>query len=522
MIRELITLFILKLTILGNQQLYSFKSSKIFNKLFKNISYDNKVLIYILAVYNYIKKLLKLLLLNCLLIFVLLFVPILINDASGLDVYTGYLFLIPLLVILSSKTFKANEEKYNFVRLLRYDAKKYCLVDILKYLIMTLIITIPMFWFICYSLDYSSNTFWLLFSYYANFYLFSNLLFLYVYEKRNIIIPELGNKYLILLVTLGIMPIILAFFKYDISFEHLLFFNILVLLFNVVLLGWYRGTKVIQRLYKENFSSYLDVVDDDNAFLSTMENRMKINTRISNKVKKETGYKMFNDLFMERHDSILRKNVNTFAILLLVLFGILTVSMVLYSPLKVGVAKVLNYSYFTIMYIVFLANRGQDVTRAMFFHCDQAMLKYNFYRNKKNVWELFKLRLFSLIKINMPLTLILTLGLLVVYVVCLGFNLVNLFFIIVATFLICNFFSLYYLALYYLIQPYSKDMKERNFKFNLIIGITYYLIYFVSNNFYVNLLLSTSLIIVFVLVISSILLFLVNKYADKTFKLRNE
>ena len=50
MIKEYLKILNIKLTILGNQQLYSFKSSKIFNKIFKNTSYDNPTVVLFLAI----------------------------------------------------------------------------------------------------------------------------------------------------------------------------------------------------------------------------------------------------------------------------------------------------------------------------------------------------------------------------------------------------------------------------------------------------------------------------------------
>ena len=59
---------------------------------------------------------------------------------------------------------------------------------------------------------------------------------------------------------------------------------------------------------------------------------------------------------------------------------------------------------------MYLINRGSVVTQAMFYNCDHAMLRYNFYREPDVILGLFKKRLTMLIKINLLPAIVIAIG----------------------------------------------------------------------------------------------------------------
>jgi len=522
MINDYLKIFKINLTILGNQQLYSFKSSKIFNKIFRNSDYSDPTIINLLAIYKYIKNILKLFLLNVFFIFILLMLPIAFQDINDVTRYTGLIFIIPLIAILSIKIFKSDEKKYNIVHLLRYDAKRYCFSEIVKYLISTTIIFIPTM-YLTYSINLIHNSIWFSVLYYFVSYLFYNLLFLYIYDKKKIALND-TKIYFVILILLIFIP--LGLYILDISISYLIYklFILLIAILDVILLIWYHKSDSVYRLYKERFSSYLSVVDDDQIISKRFENQIKIDAsiKIDDKYKKDKGYKYFNDLFMIRHKDILKGSTNIFSYVLLVVFLILFLGIRFVPDAKEVLGTFLEERFFYILYIMMICNQGIKIIRAMFFHCDRAMLKYNFYKNKRTIFNLYKLRIISLIKINMPTTVIITLGLDLLLIMTTGFNISNLLLITIATIVACSFFSIYYVSLYYLIQPFTNNMKDRNFKFNLIIFITYMFIYEIANDFAIKLLYSTISTIVGCIALSIMFYICVKVFSSKTFKLRNE
>ena len=150
---------------------------------------------------------------------------------------------------------------------------------------------------------------------------------------------------------------------------------------------------------------------------------------------------------MERHEQILKGNTKIFSIILIFLFIISSLVLIIVPQSKEAFSDAITNHYMYFLYLIMITNQGNRIIRAMFFHCDISMLKYNFYRNRKTILNLFKLRLISLFKINLLIT--------------------------ISTIIISNFFSIFYMSLYYLIQPFTNNMKDRNFKFNLIIILRY-------------------------------------------------
>ena len=81
------------------------------------------------------------------------------------------------------------------------------------------------------------------------------------------------------------------------------------------------------------------------------------------------------------------------------------------------------------------------------------------------------------------------------------------------------FFSIHYLVMYYLLQPYNVNTELKNTTYSIVQGITYLVCYY-----FMQLRLPTVpfgiAIIIFTIIYSSISLMLVYKLAPKTFKIR--
>ena len=165
-------------------------------------------------------------------------------------------------------------------------------------------------------------------------------------------------------------------------------------------------------------------------------------------------------------------------------------------------------------------NRGSQITQAMFFHCDHAMLQFNFYRNKKIILDLFNKRLMSIIKINLMPTLAMIIGLDILYIICGNFNILNILGISLTIFMINIFFSIHYLGLYYLLQPYTENMKEKNHTYNFIVGGTFIVLYYFVAELIMPTILFSTITVAFTVAYFVIMSYLVKKYSHKTFKIK--
>ena len=80
------------------------------------------------------------------------------------------------------------------------------------------------------------------------------------------------------------------------------------------------------------------------------------------------------------------------------------------------------------------------------------------------------------------------------------------------------FFSVHYLVMYYLLQPYNKDFKIRKFSYTIVSFLTYFVSYMFTSFEFSSLLFSIYTII-FTIVYVILSMILVYKYSPRTFKI---
>lgn len=134
---------------------------------------------------------------------------------------------------------------------------------------------------------------------------------------------------------------------------------------------------------------------------------------------------------------------------------------------------VLDYlPYF--IFILYSFNSSKSVVQAMFRNCDHSMLTYSFYRRPEVILSLFRLRLRSLILINLFPAVALAIGLDVLLALS-GSKESLLVYLIVFICIISTsiFFSIHYLTCYYLLQPYNEFTETKSATYSLIMSLTY-------------------------------------------------
>lgn len=82
------------------------------------------------------------------------------------------------------------------------------------------------------------------------------------------------------------------------------------------------------------------------------------------------------------------------------------------------------------------------------------------------------------------------------------------------------FFSVHYLVLYYLLQPYTAGLENTSFGYRLITGLTYFVCYMISTNVHGATVAFGIGMIVFAAVYVAAALLLAYRLAPKTFRLR--
>lgn len=236
--------------------------------------------------------------------------------------------------------------------------------------------------------------------------------------------------------------------------------------------------------------------------------------------KGKTGYAYFHELFVKRHRKILTRSGKNTAIFALVA----VLSALIGVFISEDFAKTVNNFTLTFLpyclYIMLIINRGQVVTKAMFMNCDHSMLSYRFYRQPSAILELFTKRLMTLISINLMPAIIIAIGLPILLYFSGGTDtIINYFVLFVSIISMAVFFSVHFLILYYLLQPYNIEASVKSSMYPIAIAITY-LAVFVIFNFRLPTMSFGIFMIVFMLVYIPLAIGIAYKFAPRTFKLR--
>lgn len=119
-----------------------------------------------------------------------------------------------------------------------------------------------------------------------------------------------------------------------------------------------------------------------------------------------------------------------------------------------------------LFFMMYLVNRGGSFTKALYMNCDYSLLNYNFFKKSDLVFKLFIIRLRELIKINILPALSIGMGLgVIMYANGIGKVTDYILWILLAMCL-SAFFSVHYLLMYYLLQPYTSgtDVKSGHYR----------------------------------------------------------
>ena len=186
-----------------------------------------------------------------------------------------------------------------------------------------------------------------------------------------------------------------------------------------------------------------------------------------------------------------------------------------------GINKYISNSLPYFVFVMYAVNRGMQFTQALFVNCDHSLLTYPFYKEPKSILTLFRIRLREIIKVNLLPAVVGGIGLaLLLYLSGGTDNPVNYGVIIVSICALSIFFSVHYLTIYYLLQPYNAGTEIKNGTYRLITMVTYLVCYFMIY-LHVPTLLFGILTIIFCVVYIIAACLLVYKFAPKSFRIHS-
>ena len=295
-----------------------------------------------------------------------------------------------------------------------------------------------------------------------------------------------------------------------------------------VALGAFSARRVLRfafyrEMYQELLGDWMDQMDKGGASKTASAARKQSEKAISADTgitSSRNGFEYLNELFIKRHQRILWRAAEKIAFVCLILVLAALIALSLYPEVKTVVNELTMQFLPYFVFILYAINRGTGFTQALFINCDSSLLTYSFYKKPGQILKLFRIRLREIIKINLLPAFVIGAGLAVLLFASGGTdNPVNYAVLVVSVLCMSVFFSVHYLMIYYLLQPYTAGAEMKSGTYKIVMTVTYFVCYLMMRvqmpTFIFGL-----MTIVFCVAYSVIACVVVYRMAPKTFKLR--
>lgn len=236
---------------------------------------------------------------------------------------------------------------------------------------------------------------------------------------------------------------------------------------------------------------------------------------------RKTGCARFNELFVRRNYRLLMRPARRTAVIAVAALAPGCAACLALPEIAAAINGALVPALPMMLLLMYFINRGNTVTQVLFFNCDSSMLSYRFYRQPRVILGIFTARLKSLTAINLLPTAVIALGLPLLLLCSGGTDTPTDYLVLPLAILAMSvFFSVHYLVLYYLLQPYTAGLENTSFGYRLITGLTYFVCYMIYANVHGATMAFGIGMIVFAAVYVAAALLLAYRLAPRTFRLR--
>ncbi|MCR0264426.1 hypothetical protein MKC73_10995 [[Clostridium] innocuum] len=530
MLYDILLLFRIRTTRKVNGFFYFFRRIPFLGGLLKEGCYAAVHLKTVLSVFSFLLDILINLLKNLLYLFVIIAVPLinLQKDASDEQISNGFLFGFVLLslvagAVCNSKLLIADEETFILSRQMRMEAKR-CLQSRSWYSYGMNVAGLSLSTFLL--------SFMLSFSYWYALlagcgYLGSHLLVDAIQMHRFAVhrcFYFKKNTYQ-LLIPLGSLLVLylLYWLQLDMSFARSLF-CVSALLCAMAIFPYLRYahtyscySELLTRLLVENHEilklndmemKQMEVAVDEKSFTSE---ELHLQTD-------KSGYAFLNELFFRRHKHLIYKPVRFRLAIMTILWVAGTIAIIVFQK-DIKITKDILELLPPFVFLSYILSISQRVCKAMFMNCDVSLLHYSYYRRKEAVLENFRLRLKKLCFYNMMLLMVLCLYVNITVILCgLSYTLPTLLLFDFAVLCLAVFFSIHYLFVYYIFQPYNEQFDMKDPFMSILNGLVYLLCYLCMQ--IEGSLMFVSGVLAATIVYIALALVLVYRLAPKTFHLK--
>lgn len=431
-----------------------------------------------------------------------------------------YFILTIIGMFINNKLLNSSKKKYFSIALFKMNANKFAKATLLWNQLTNLIlnsICILIFGSLIESPIIYSITL-IVFTFFIRF--IGEALNIKFYKKYNYIWYSNTKLYFSVLITL-LLIVLLPYINIFIPLRMIIITTIITVVLGGLAANYLFKMNDYRLMYQKLFS-IVNVMnsknDKDYLRQAMVEVRDKDKKIDKSKIKGKKGYDLFNTIFFERHKEILLRSARKYGFILTGIYCVISYLIINDNSFLNDVSKFLHNNLGWFVVIMYFINRGAIITQAMFFNCDHAMLSYSFYRKPKTLLGLFKKRLLTVSKVNLIPALVIVLGNIVLLLLCGEKDLYVIISMSLFIIFLSVFFSVHYLVIYYLLQPFNKNLEVKKISYSFVTLITY-MISYMATSITMNSINFSIFGLIFTIIYITLALHLVYKYAPKTFKI---
>lgn len=436
-------------------------------------------------------------------------------------------FISPLISTFIFDT--SNKKSFNMICLMRVDAKKYYIGQLIYEKILNFIYYSIFLIIIGFIIGIPPQKAVLLSMELTAFQLMGEAFHVFIYYMSDVIITQ-KNLFIIPVVIIGlILAYALPILGQTIYFQLTLFnifsvVTILILgLISFIFLLKYSGYHTLAKklLTKQNLFNSADLQADIN-FSSVKINEKDLTKEdlTTKKFEKKQGYDYLNALFFSRHKSIIVSPIKTRIIIIGIAF-LICIGLIFFMPDKSSnLLKLLYQSTPIFVFIMYLMSSGERICKAMFHNCDVSLLRYSFYRESKVILSNFAFRLKMTVILNIIPALAICLAI-TGFTIAMGeaSKLPDILPIFLCIICLSCFFSIHHLLMYYVVQPYTAELTVKSPLFTVVNSAMYFICYFCSKIKTSSYFFTLGVIVV-TIIYMIVALITIYRLAPKTFKLK--
>lgn len=268
--------------------------------------------------------------------------------------------------------------------------------------------------------------------------------------------------------------------------NHLLPIFLLPVLVCQVLLIWFSYGYLKQQTNHLDYLSYCmdeSLQMDKKLFEMTKGNeytrqglqmQAKLNAKTGKDLSHLSGMTYLNALLFDRYKKVLYKKVQNWVLAVVVILAALEGIRYFLDPFTFTEAYLLQFLPLSFM-IMYVASSGKVVAQMVFVNCDISMLHYPFYREAKTIIAGFNYRFLQTCKLNLIFATSLFLAIMVLG--RFAFSLETILLTALLLISLTALFSFHDLFIYYILQPFTKDMDVSNPLYKFLSGALYWVAY---------------------------------------------